>query len=366
MKLRFTKEKFLDGLQQVLNVVSTRSTLPILSNVLIRAEKGGVSLTTTDLDIGVRCRLQAEVVGEGSTTLPARRLFAIIREMAATDIEIEVDEKNVATIQGGPSHFRVLGLPESEFPPFPKVDGAHAVTLEQKALRDLLRRTSYAMSTDESRFVLNGILMSFKDDKLVVVATDGRRLALAEQEVELSKDCKQDLIVPNKTVVEVARLLEDKGNVKIAFSDSQVLFEIGGAELASKLVEGIYPNYRQVIPSETKVVIPLEREALLQAVHRAALLTNEKNQAVRLQFTRNKLTITASAPELGESRESLAVNYSGPEIGIGFNPAFLMDPLRNIENDEVRLELTDEYSPGVLKIKEPFLYVIMPLRGGTA
>lgn len=366
MKLRFTKEMFLDGLQQVLNVVSTRSTLPILSNVLIRTEKGGLSLTTTDLDIGVRCRLQADVVAEGGATLPARRLFAIIREMAATDIEIEVDEKSVATIQGGPSHFRLLGLPETEFPPFPKVDSAHAVTLEQKALRDLLRRTSYAMSTDESRFVLNGILMSFKDDKLVVVATDGRRLALAEQEVELSKDCKQDLIVPNKTVGEVTRLLKDKGNVKIAFSDSQVMFEIDGAELASKLVEGIYPNYRQVIPPETKVVIPLEREALLQAVHRAALLTNEKNQAVQLRFTRNKLTITASAPELGESRESLAVNYSGPEIAIGFNPAFFMDPLRNIENDEVRLELTDEYSPGVLKIKEPFLYVIMPLRGGAA
>ncbi|MCC7519199.1 MAG: DNA polymerase III subunit beta [Verrucomicrobiae bacterium] len=365
MKLRFTKENFVDGLQQVLNVVSTRSTLPILSNVLIRAEKGGVSMTTTDLDLGVRCRIQAEVVREGATTLPARRLFAIIREMAATDIELEVDEKNVAAIQGGPSHFKVLGLPESEFPPFPKVEESRAVAVEQKALRDLLRRTAYAMSADESRFVLNGILMSFKDDKLIVVATDGRRLAMAEQEVELSKDCKQDLIIPNKTVLEVARLLKDKGQAKVRFSESQVLFEIEGAELASKLVEGIYPNYRQVIPPDAKVVIPLEREALLQAVHRAALLTTEKNQAVRLAFTRNKLTITANSPDLGESRESLAVNYNGPEIAIGFNPAFLMDPLRNLENDEVRFELTDEYSPGVMKIKEPFLYVIMPLRTGA-
>ncbi len=365
MKLRFTKEKFVDGLQQVLNVVSTRSTLPILSNILVRAEKGGVTMTTTDLDIGVRCRLEAEVINEGVTTMPARRLFSIIREMAATDIELEVDDKNVTTIQGGPSHFRILGLPESEFPPFPTLSGERVVQLDQKALRDLLRRTSYAMSVDESRFVLNGILMSFKDDKLLVVATDGRRLAMAEQEIELPKDCKQDLIIPNKTVVEVVRLLKDKGTVKISFSDSQVLFEIDGTELASKLVEGIYPNYRQVIPAETKVVIPLEREALLQAVHRAALLTSEKNQAVRLHFTRNKLTITASSPELGESRENLAVSYSGPEIAIGFNPAFLMDPLRNIENDEIRFELSDEYSPGVIKIKEPFLYVIMPLRTGA-
>lgn len=364
MKLRFTKEKFLDGLQQVQNVVSTRSTLPILSNVLIRSSKESVSFTTTDLDIGVRCPIEAEVIREGSITLPARKLFTIIRELAQNEVEMEVDDKNMATIQCGSSFFKIVGIPETEFPPFPKQVEPKSFTMGQKELRDSLKKTSYAMSTDETRYVLNAVSMSLKDDKLIVVATDGRRLALVENDLDLPKGMKGDLLIPAKTVSEVQRLLKDKGNVTVHFTENQISFDIDETLLVSKQVEGIYPNYRQVIPNEAKERISLERDTFHQAVRRAALLVSEKNNAVKLHFTKNNLSITAQAPDVGESRESLAINYKGPEINIGFNPDFLMDPLRNLDNDEIFIELNDDLSPGVLKINAPFLYVIMPMRIG--
>lgn len=364
MKLRFAKEKFLDGLQQVQNVVSTRSTLPILSNVLIRSQKSGVTMTTTDLDVGVRCPIESEVVREGAVTLPARRLFTIVRELAHSDVELDVGDKNIVSIESGGSHFKIVGLPEGDFPQLPKLTGAKSFTLEQKDLKDALRKTSYAMSTDETRFVLNGILLSLKDDKLVVVATDGRRLALVEMDVDLPKDTKGDLLLPSKTVAEVQRLLKDKGTVTVQFTENQISFDMDGTTLVSKQVEGVYPNYRQVIPPEAKERISLERETFHQALRRASLLVNEKNNAVKLHFSKNNLAITAHSPDVGESRESLAINYKGPEIAIGFNPGFLMDPLRNLDNDEIFFELVDDLSPGVIKINAPFLYVIMPMRVG--
>jgi DNA polymerase III subunit beta len=364
MKLRFSKEKFLDGLQQVQNVVSTRSTLPILSNTLVRASKDGVALTTTDLDVEVRCPIEATVIREGTTTLPARRLFTIVRELAHNEVELEVDEKNIAAIQSGGSLFKIVGIPESEFPQLSQLKGSKSFTVDQKLLKDAIKKTSYAMSTDETRYVLNAVLISLKEDKMIVVATDGRRLALVEQDVDLPKGTTGDLLVPSKAVNEVLRLLKDKGTVTINFTENQVSFDMDSTILVSKLVDSVYPNYRQVIPSDSKERISLERETFHAALRRASLLVSEKNHAVKLHFTKNNLAITAHSPDIGESRESLAINYKGKDISIGFNPDFLTDPLRNLDNDEIFIELTDELSPGVIKINAPFLYVIMPLRVG--
>jgi DNA polymerase-3 subunit beta len=362
MKLRFTKEKFLDSLQQVQNVVSARSTMPILANVLIRAQKNDTSLITTDLDIGIRCPFEAEVLHEGSTTLPAKRLFTIIRELAVSEVEMEVDENDIASISSGGSLFKIQGIAETDFPEFPKLTNAKPLSIDQNLLRDALRKTSYAMSTDETRLVLNAVLISLKDDKLVIVATDGRRLALVENEADLPKNASKDLVIPSKTVMELLRILKDKGTVTISYTDNQISFDMDGTLLVSKLVDGAFPNYRQVIPSDTKERISLEREVFHQAIRRASLLANDKNHAVRLNFSKNNLSITANTPTVGESRESMAINYKGPDISIGFNPEYLIDPLKNIENDEVFFELTDHMSPGVVKINAPFLYVIMPLR----
>src|SRR5471032_485701 len=285
MKFSATKEKLLEGLQQVQNVVSTRTTLPILSNVLLQASNGSVHLTTTDLDVGVRGSFEANVEKEGATTLPARRLFTIIRELPSSEVQVEVDGKNAASIRSGQSFFKILGLPEEEFPPLPKFENAKVFTIRQKDLRDGLKKTSYAISTDETRYVLHGILLSFKDNKLTLVATDGRRLALVDIELEFPRSQEVDIIVPSKAVTELGRLLGEDGDVKLTVGENQIAFEVNGTLLVSKLIEGNYPNYRQVIPAETRERITIERELLLNAVRRVALLSSEKSNSVKLIFT---------------------------------------------------------------------------------
>ncbi len=362
MKFSVSKEKLLAGLQTVQNVVSTRTTLPILSNVLLQADGDQVRLTTTDLDVGVSGGITAQIEKPGATTLPARRLATIVRELPAAEIQIEVDSKNVASIRCGQSFFKILGLPEEEFPPLPKFDDTRTFAIPQQALRDALKKTSYAISTDETRYVLNGILFSFKENKLTLVATDGRRLALVDLEIEFPRSQEVDIIVPTKAVTELGRLLGDEGDVRLSVGENQVSFQINDTLLASKLIEGNYPNYRQVIPGEAKERVTLERELFLNAVHRVSLLSSEKSNSVKLVFTKNNIEIAANTPDVGEARESLAVAYKGREFSIAFNPEFLQAPLRALPNDEVYLDLIDEMSPGVIKIQSPFLYVLMPMR----
>jgi DNA polymerase III subunit beta len=362
MKFSVTKEKLLEGLQQVQNVVSTRTTLPILSNVLLQATDGEVHLTTTDLDVGVRGSFEAEVEKEGATTLPARRLFNIVRELPSSEIQIDIDGKNAASIRSGQSFFKILGLPEEEFPPLPKFEDAKVVTIRQKDLRDGLRKTSYAISTDETRYVLNGLLFSLKENKLTLVATDGRRLAMVDIELEIPRSQEADIIVPTKAVTELQRLLTDDGDVKVSISSGQIAFDLNKTLLVSKLIEGNYPNYKQVIPGEAKERVTLERETLLNSLRRVSLLASEKSNSIKLSFAKNNIDITANTPEVGEAKESLPVQYKGRDFSIAFNPEFLMAPLRNLTEDEVFLDLIDEMSPGVLKIQTPFLYVLMPMR----
>jgi DNA polymerase-3 subunit beta len=349
-------------LQQVQNVVSTRTTLPILSNVLLQAKEGAVHLTTTDLDVGVRGSFEANVDKVGATTLPARRLFTIIRELPSSEIAIEVDGKNAASIRSGQSFFKILGLPEEEFPPLPKFENAKVVTMRQKDLHDGLRKTAYAISTDETRYVLNGVLFSFKENKLTLVATDGRRLAMLDIELEFPRSHEAEIIVPTKAVTELQRLLKDDGEVKISVGSGQIAFDLNNTLLVSKLIEGNYPNYKQVIPSEAKERVTLERETFLNSLRRVSLLASDKSNSIKLNFSKNNIEITANTPEVGEARESLPVAYKGRDFSIAFNPEFLMAPLRNLTEDEVFFDLIDEMSPGVLKIQTPFLYVLMPMR----
>src|ERR1700755_3406767 len=362
MKFSVAKEKLLEGLQQVQNVVSTRTTLPILSNVLLQAHGAEIHLTTTDLDVGVRGSCEADVEKEGATTLPARRLFNIVRELPSSEIQIDVNGKNAASIRSGQSFFKILGLPEEEFPPLPKFEDAKVVTIRQKDLRDGLRKTSYAISTDETRYVLNGVLFSFKDNKLTLVATDGRRLAMLDIDLEFPRSHEADIIVPTKAVTELQRLLTDEGEVRVSVGTGQIAFDLNKTLLVSKLIEGNYPNYKQVIPSEAKERVKLEREMFLNSLRRVSLLASDKSHSVKLNFSKNNLDITANTPEVGEAKESLAVTYKGKDFSIAFNPEFLMDPLKNIEADEIFFDFIDELSPGVIKYARPFLYVIMPMR----
>jgi len=249
----------------------------------------------------------------------------------------------------------------------PKFKEDKKVVLQQETVKGMMRKTSFAISTDESRYVLNGIFISLKDHKMTMVATDGRRLALVDEEVDVSEASHGEFIVPAKAVNELNRLLLDKGEVEIRYADNQASFtlkdEKGSSVLIiTKLIEGNYPNYRQVIPSEVKERVSLIREEFLHALRRAEIMTSEKSNSVKLTFSKNNLAITANSPEVGEARESLAINYKGKEMAIAFNPKYMIDPLNALSNDEVFIELIDELSPGVIKINGPFLYVVMPMR----
>ncbi len=362
MKFRISKESFLEALQQVQHVVSSRTTLPILSNVLLEAGGGMIKLTTTDLDVGVSGTVAAEIDKEGSTTLPARRLAQIIRELPAEEVEMDIDAKNVASIKCGPSFFKIIGLGQDEFPPLPDFDGAKEFTISQSLLKDALKKTSYAISNDETRYVLNGIFTSFKESKMTLVATDGRRLAMVENELEFPASHETDVIIPTKAVQELARLLGDEGEVKLSLSDSQVRFDLNNSVLVSKLIEGNYPNYRQVIPAETTERVTVNREAFLETVRRVSLLSSDKSNSVKLVFAPNQIDIIATSPDIGEARESVTVGYEGKEFAIAFNPDFLQAPLKNLDTENVYLDLIDEMSPGVIRIDSSFLYVIMPMR----
>ncbi|MGH7975273.1 MAG: DNA polymerase III subunit beta [Limisphaerales bacterium] len=367
MNLTISKEQILAGLQAVQNVVSTRTTLPILSNVLLRAEKDRVEFTATDLDVTVACSVEAKVKKSGAATVPVKKLFGIVRELNGSEIDIEVDEKNICSVRCGSSFYKIHGLSADEFPPLPKFKDDKKVSLTQEIVKGMMKKTSFAVSTDESRYVLNGIFISLKDNKMTMVATDGRRLALVDEEVDISEKSSGEFIVPAKAVNELNRLLQEKGEVEIKFGENQASFALKDDKdfsvlLVTKLIEGNYPNYKQVIPGEAKERIALVREEFLQALRRAEIMTSEKANSVKLAFGKNNLAITANSPEVGEARESLAVNYKGKEMAIAFNPRYLIDALAALAEDEVFFELIDELSPGVLKINGPFLYVVMPMR----
>jgi len=372
MKFKINRDHFSNGLQQVLNVVGSKATMPILSNVLIDAEKDCISLTTTNLDLGIRCKIKAEIKEPGSVTLPVKRLATIVRELPNVDVQFDGSPNHQVKLSSGGSQFRIMGIGKDEFPPLPEFGDDKSFALEQSELANMLKSVAYAQSADETRYILNGVYLNFRDSKLSLVATDGRRMALISKELEFPDANAGSIILPAKTVVELLRLLEKGTKMKISFNERRASFQLATEKdtsglieniyLFSKVVEGNYPNYQQVIPKETHQRIKLERELFLQCIHRAALVCSEKSNSVKIKLSSNLLEIMASSPDFGESHESMAISYSGPELQVAFNPQFLIDPLRALTKDELFFELKDEVSPGVFKTLESFICVIMPVR----
>jgi len=363
MKLKVARGPAVNALQKIQAIISPRTTLPILNNVLLETADGSLKITATDLDVTVTARVQAEVVRDGATTVPAKHIISILRALPAEELQLEVDTKNNTTIRSGSSYFRIIGIPKDDFPPPPEIAEEKSYTLEQGNFRRLLELTSYAAaSSDEGRAVLTGVLLSFKGDKLTVVATDGRRLALREAEMEIPRGSEAEMVVPIKTIQELQKTLGDEGDILIRAGRNQVAFEFGDTLVLSKLLEGTYPNYRQVIPAASDKRVVLEREMFLDALRRAAIVASGQAPSVKLDFARNRLEISAENRDIGEARESMAAKYGGEDVSIAFNPLFLIEPLSALDTDEVILELTDELSPGVIKTTEAFLYVLMPVR----
>jgi DNA polymerase-3 subunit beta len=362
MKFKIARSKFLEGLKTVQNIVPSKGSMQIIQNILVETKDNRLYMTTTDIDISIRSVLECETEMEGRTTLPAKLLVNTIAKAAEGIVEVEVDPQDRAVIHAGSSTSKLAGLSAQDFPALPAESDSFEYVLPQMTLREMLRKTAYAASQDDTRKTLKGVLMSFREGKLTMVATDGRRLALVEHEIEIAGEAEKDIILPTKVVSELQRSLLHDGDVRITIEKSQIAFNLGNTKVYSKLLDEIYPNYRQVIPDSYVERVTIDRALLLSALDRASVMMMEESNSTRLTFDSNQLIVSSQASEVGEVRDVVPIKYDGERIDITFNPGYVMDPLKAIDEDEVVIELKNGQTPAVMKCSIPFLYVMMPLR----
>lgn len=361
MKFKVEKEVLVNGIQTVQNIITAKSALPILSHILIETQGDKLKLTATDLDIGITCVIPVDIQEQGAITLPAKRFNDIIRELPGENVVITSKKNNLVTIETESCQFRIMGLAKEEFPKLPEFKDKEAITLEQDGLKQMLSLTSFAACFDETRYILNGILFRINKNNLTLVATDGKRLAIIEKKINQTIDKDVHIIVPIKTIHELNRNLKDEGELSMVLGNNQVLFELGSIVLISRLIEGEFPDYKQVIPTQSENKIKIERTQFLLAIRRAALLSTPDYQAVKFEIFKNKLVISKSTPDIGESREEVVMQYQGKELVIGFNPNYLIDVLKNLSAEEIELEIADSEKPGVIRLNG-YVYIVLPMR----
>lgn len=363
MKIIIPTSSLSDALRKVLTVGSTRSPIPVLNNVLLQAKDNRLSLSTTDMDVSITTDVNVVVERNGETTLPAKKFGQIVGTLPNGDVTLDTNPELITTITCKNAMFKVSGLSPSDFPRRPEVDGDQKFVFDKIELLKTLRKIGYAVSTDQTRVVLNGILLSVRGGNITAVATDGRRLALVEKITDGSVQLADgDVILPTKVVHELQKLLDGDGQVTVKISSSFSQFNTGDTTITSKLIDGTYPNYRQVIPSSFKNSVVLPREAFFEVLNRVSIVVSESGSAIRFVLKEDSVTLSASTAEIGESEESLPVSYQGEPVNISFNPAFLKEPLKNLDCDEFTLRFNDEFKPVVLLGDQGFLYVIMPMR----
>jgi DNA polymerase-3 subunit beta len=361
MKFKVEKASLINAIQTVQNVITTKSALPILANILIEAQAGTLKLTATDLDIGITCVIPVDIQEAGAITVPAKRFSDIVKEFALEMVSVTTKKNNQVIIDSDMCQFKIMGLIKEEFPKLPEFKDKKATKIDQGVLKQMLSLTAFAVSLDETRYVLNGILFKINKNQLTLVSTDGKRLAVAERKLTAESDIEISMIVPLKTIQELNRNLQDEGELSLVVSSNQALFDLGSIGIVSRLIEGEFPDYKQVVPAVSENKMKVARSQLLLAVKRAALLSTPDYQAVKLEVFKNKLVISKSTPDVGEFHEELAVEYQGRELVIGFNPVYLIDILKNLDEEAVFLELVDGEKPGVIRISG-YVYIVLPMR----
>lgn len=363
MKIKIDKTDILKGIQVVGNIITSKNMLPILSNILFETAKNKIKMTTTDLDIGISANLNAEIIEPGAITIPTKRLSDIIKELPNGEIILTTKKNNIVDIQMDSCEFKLIGLPKEEFPKLPELKEKEIFEFEQGVLKNMLYLTSFAVSHEETRYVLNGLLLEVKGDAAVVklVGTDGRRLAVIENKIAIKHKKDFHIIIPYKTIQELLRNLKEDGMVRVIVGANQVFFEIDDIVIISRLIEGDFPDYQKVIPAISPVKIKLNKEKFVLVLRRANLLTTSDFQAVKFELFKNKLVVSKTTPDIGEFREEIPVEYSGKEFMIGFNPVYLLDMLKNWKEEEFSLEFFDIEKPGVIR-SAYYVYIVQPMR----
>jgi DNA polymerase-3 subunit beta len=363
MKIKTLKAPLLKAIQVLQNIISVKATLPILSNILIETQKGKIHMAATDLDVSISLTFTPTVINEeGSITVPAKKFSDIVKDLPEGEINITVRKNNSISIESERCFFKLMGLPKDDFPKIPRLYDKESIAINQGLLKNMLSLTSFAVSRDETRYILNGILFVVKDKGLRLVATDGRRLALIKKEIELPPEFKKELIVPIKATQELMRNLTDEGMVKIVFGENQISFQFDHTTLISRLIEGQFPNYEQVIPKGDKGTIVINRERFLWATKRMAILTSPDSQSIKIDLFKDKLIFSKNTPDMGEAKEEIDIEHQGEEFSVGFNPQYLIDVLKSLKGQDVSLELTGPESPGIVRAEGSYVYIVLPMQ----
>jgi DNA polymerase-3 subunit beta len=371
MELVVRKADLLRELQLFQGIVERKNTIPILANVLIETDGDQVKLLATDLEVGLRSHCQASVAKKGSLTLPAKKLYEIIKALPETDVRIEEDKSGVK-VAADRFDSRMQTLPREDFPTLPDGTGSYTATLPREVLKHMVAKTQFAITGEDTRYFLNGALFIQRPDSMSLVSTDGHRLALITVPRDKAKNRaksneEERVILPRKTLLELGRLLsEGEGDIQYERGENHLFFEVCGRLLISRMIDGQFPAFERVIPKGNDKRVEFDRDRLTSAVKRVALLSNERSRAVRFQIDKGKVEIASSSPEFGEAKEVLMVEYSAAPVTICFNAQYVLDFLSVVETDSVGLEFKDEMSQAVMKPigaeGYDYTYVIMPMR----
>lgn len=367
MEFRIAADELRKALYRAQGIVEKKTTMPILANVLVTASKTGVTVTAFDLDIGIVSEHPAEVLKPGAVTLSAKYVFDIVQNLPEAQLTLKKLPNNYAEISSGSAHFKIVGMAPEEYPKLPKEESAPLVKVSGPTLLEMVKKTSFAISTDETRYILNGVFFEPREGERVrMVATDGHRLTLIERDLPGDFKLKSGIIVPRKGLFELKRLLDEapEADCQLGFAENSALFKKPGLTMIMRLIDGQFPEYQRVIPKEGEKQVSVPRTRFLEGLRRIALLSADKSNAVRIQLAEGRLRITANNPDLGEAKDDIEVPYKGGEITIGFNARYLVDVLSVTESDEVLFELGDEHSPGVLHAPgdKSYTAVVMPMR----
>ena len=373
MELTVAKADLQKELQLCQGVVEKRSTIPILSNVLIKAADGRIQIAATDLDVTILTSAPAKITTAGGVTIEAKRLFDVVRSLPDDDVHIALQENNSVLIESGTAKFRLLGLPAEDYPTLPTVNATEAYTMPLDELKTMVAKVKFAITHEETRFQLNGALLKVQPTKMEMVATDGHRMALINfpQGGGGGKKKGSDLtiLVPRKALDEILRLEADEdGNVRFGTSENHLFFEAGERRLLARMIDVNFPNYMEVISRDNDRKVLVDRERLLATIRRISLVANERTRAVRFDFAPGKLTVSSTNPELGDARETVPIDYAGNPFFVGLNAAYVTDFLSAIDTPSVSLDLKDENSQCIGRpqanddLPYEYLYVVMPMR----
>lgn len=371
MQFLIEKEVFLKGLARIQGIVEKRNTIPVLSNVLIEAVDSEIFITATDLEVGMKSSYQASVATPGKVTVAAKKLYEIIKELPEREVSFKARENCWIEIRSGKALFNIVGLSADEFPSFPVLDKEQFIEIPSQMIQEMIDKTAFSMSTDESKYNLNGVYFKAMEEEgieyLRLVATDGHRLALIQKEIPSKKtqQLEKGVIFPRKGIVELKKMAEEaEGNIRLGFMDNSAVIIKDNTIVTMRLVDGEFPDYNRVIPKNQENVAYVKRDEFFHALRRMSVVSSEKSRGVKIVLRKGVLELFSSNPELGDAREDIDIEYDGPDITIGFNARYLIDILQGQDDARVRFMVRDNLSPGVVRAEsgENFLAVVMPMR----